>query len=69
MSIDEQALKNFENSNFNFVDEKGKDVDYSNLSKDVKYTLRDGKTVVQDNMSLKYVVDTINNEFGEVTNV
>lgn len=69
MSIDDDALKNFENSKFNFVDENGKDVDYNNLSKDVKYTLRDGKTVVQDNMPLKYVVDTINNEFGEVTNV
>ena len=69
MSIDDDALKNFENSNFNFVDDEGKDVDYSNLSKDVKYTLRDGQTVVQDNMPLKYVVDTINNEFGEVTNV
>lgn len=69
MSIDDQALKNFENSKFNFVDENGKDVDYSNLSQDVKYTLRDGKAVVQDNMPLKYVVDTINNEFGEVTNV
>ena len=69
MSIDAQALKNFENSKFNFVDDEGKDVDYNNLSKDVKYTLRDGKTVVQDNMPLKYVVDTINNEFGEVTNV
>ena len=69
MSIDDEALKNFENSNFNFVDENGKDVDYSNLSEDVKYTLRDGKTVVQDNMPIKYVVDTINNEFGEETNV
>lgn len=69
MSIDDDALKNFENSKFNFVDENGKDVDYNSLSKDVKYTLRDGKTVVQDNMPLKYVVDTINNEFGEVTNV
>lgn len=69
MSIDDEALKNFENSNFNFVDDEGKDVDYSNLSEDVKYTLRDDQTVVQDNMPLKYVVDTINNEFGEVTNV
>lgn len=69
MSIDDDALKNFENSNFNFVDDEGKDVDYNNLSEDVKYTLRDGETVVQDNMPLKYVVDTINNEFGEVTNV
>lgn len=69
MSIDDDALKNFENSNFNFVDENGKDVDYSNLSQDVKYTLRDGQTVVQDNMPLKYVVDTINNEFGAKTNV
>ena len=69
MSIDDQALKNFESSKFNFVDDEGKDVDYNNLSEDVKYTLRDGKTVVQDNMPLKYVVDTINNEFGEETNV
>lgn len=69
MSIDDEALKNFENSKFNFVDDQGKDVDYSNLSEDVKYTLRDGKTVVQDNMPLKYVVDTINNEFGKETNV
>lgn len=69
MSINADALKNFENSNFNFVDDEGKDVDYSNLSKDVKYTLRDGKTVVQDNMPLQYVVDTINNEFGKETNV
>lgn len=69
MSIDNDALKNFENSNFNFVDENGKDVDYNNLSKDVKYTFRDGKTVVQDNMPLKYVVDTINNEFDAETNV
>ena len=69
MSIDDDALKNFENSKFNFVDENGKDVNYSNLSKDVKYTLRNGKTVVQDNMPFQYVVDTINNEFGEETNV
>lgn len=69
MSIDDEALKNFENSNFNFVDENNKNVDFSNLSKDVKYTLRDGQTVVQDNMPLKYVVDTINNEFGKETNI
>ena len=52
-------------SKFNFVDENGKDVDYDNLSDDVKYVFRDGKEVVQDNMSMKMLVDTINNEFGK----
>lgn len=56
-------------SKFNFVDENGKDVDYDNLSDDVKYVFRDGKEVVQDNMSMKMLVDTINNEFGKETNV
>lgn len=56
-------------SEFNFVDENGKDVDYDNLSDDVKYVFRDGKEVVQDNMSMKMLVDTINNEFGKETNV
>ena len=56
-------------SKFNFVDENGKDVDYDNLPDDVKYVFRDGKEVVQDNMSMKMLVDTINNEFGKETNV
>ena len=56
-------------SKFNFVDENGKYVDYDNLSDDVKYVFRDGKEVVQDNMSMKMLVDTINNEFGKETNV
>ena len=56
-------------SKFNFVDENGKDVYYDNLSDDVKYVFRDGKEVVQDNMSMKMLVDTINNEFGKETNV
>lgn len=69
MEIDADALKNFKDSKFDFVDENGKDVDYDNLSDDVKYVFRDGKEVVQDNMSVKMVVDTINNEFGKETNV
>lgn len=69
MEIDADALKNFKNSKFNFVDENGKDVNYDNLSDDVKYVFRDGKEVVQDNMSMKMLVDTINNEFGKETNV
>lgn len=69
MEIDADALKNFKDSKFNFVDENGKDVDYDNLSDDVKYVFRDGKEVVQDNMSMKMLVDTINNEFGKETNV
>lgn len=69
MEIDADALKNFKDSKFNFVDENGKDVDYDNLSDDVKYVFRDGKEVVQDNMSVKMLVDTINNEFGKETNV
>lgn len=69
MEIHADALKNFKDSKFNFVDENGKDVDYDNLSDDVKYVFRDGKEVVQDNMSVKMLVDTINNEFGKETNV
>ena len=69
MEIDADALKNFKDSKFNFVDENGKDVDYDNLLDDVKYVFRDGKEVVQDNMSVKMLVDTINNEFGKETNV
>lgn len=69
MKIDQDALKNFQASKFDFVDAKGNDVDFSNLSEDVKYTLRDGKTVVQDDMSAKDVVDTINDEYGKTINV
>lgn len=69
MEIDEDALKNFQSSKFDFVDAKGNDVDFGNLSDDVKYTLRDGDAVVQDNMSAKEVVDTINDEYGKTLNV
>ena len=69
MEINEDALKNFQSSKFDFVDAKGNDVDFSNLSDDVKYTLRDGKEIVEDNMSAKDVVDTINNEYGKNLNV
>lgn len=67
--IDADALKNFEASKFNFVDENNKAVDYNNLSDDVKYIFRDGKTVVEDNMTKQSVINTINNEFGKETNV
>ena len=69
MNIDQDALKNFQASKFDFVDAKGNDVDFGNLSEDVKYTLRDGETVVQDDMTMKDVVDTINDEYGETMNV
>ena len=69
MEINEDALKNFQNSKFNFVDAKGNDVDYNNLTDDVTYTLRDGKTVVEDDMKAQDVVDTINNEYGKTLNV
>ena len=69
MEINEDALKNFQNSKFDFVDAKGNDVDFGNLSDDVKYTLRDGKEIVEDDMSAKDVVDTINNEYGKELNV
>lgn len=65
MEIDEDALKNFQNSKFDFVDAKGNDVDFKNLSDDTTYTLRDGETVVEDDMKAKDVVDTINNEYGK----
>lgn len=67
--MNDEALKNFKASKFNFVDDSGKDVDYDNLSDDVKYTLRDGETVVEDNMSKQALIDTINNEFGKEVNV
>jgi hypothetical protein len=69
MEINEDALKNFQNSKFDFVDAKDNDVDFSNLSDDVTYTLRDGETVVEDDMKAKDVVDTINNEYGKTMNV
>lgn len=69
MEINEDALKNFQNSKFDFVDAKGNDVDYNNLTDDVTYMLRDGKTVVEDDMKAQDVVDTINNEYGRILNV
>ena len=69
MKIDEDALQNFQNSKFNFVDAKGNDVDFSNLSDDIKYTLRDGDAIVQDDMTVKDVVDTINDEYGKKLDV
>lgn len=69
MNIDQDALKNFQASKFDFVDAKGNDVDFNNLNEDVKYTLRDGETIVQDDMTVKGVVDTINDEYGKTINV
>jgi hypothetical protein len=69
MEINEDALKNFQNSKFDFVDAKGNAVDFSNLSDDVTYTLRDGETVVEDDMKAQDVVDTINNEYGKTLDV
>ncbi|MBB1070588.1 hypothetical protein H5S40_10570 [Limosilactobacillus sp. RRLNB_1_1] len=69
MEINADALKNFQNSKFNFVDADGNDVDFDNLDESVKYTLRDGETVVEDDMHAKDVVDTINNEYGKTMNV
>ncbi|WP_085649522.1 hypothetical protein [Limosilactobacillus reuteri] len=69
MEINADALKNFQDSKFNFVDADGNDVDFDNLDESVKYTLRDGETVVEDDMYAKDVVDTINNEYGKTMNV
>ena len=69
MEINADALKNFQDSKFNFVDADGNDVDFDNLDESVKYTLRDGETVVEDDMHDKDVVDTINNEYGKTMNV
>lgn len=69
MEINADALKNFQDSKFNFVDTNGNDVDFDNLDESVKYTLRDGETVVEDDMHAKDVVDTINNEYGKTMNV
>ncbi|MBM6753490.1 MULTISPECIES: hypothetical protein [Lactobacillaceae] len=65
MEINADALKNFENSKFDFVDANGKAVDFNNLDENGKYTLRDGETIVEDNMHAKDVVETINNEYGK----
>lgn len=69
MEINADALKNFQDSKFNFVDADGNDVDFDNLDESVKYTLRGGETVVEDDMHAKDVVDTINNEYGKTMNV
>ncbi|OYS48559.1 hypothetical protein CBF87_01205 [Limosilactobacillus reuteri] len=69
MEINADALKNFQDSKFNFVDADGNDADFDNLDESVKYTLRDGETVVEDDMHAKDVVDTINNEYGKTMNV
>lgn len=69
MEINEDALKNFQSSKFNFVDAKGNAADLSNLDDAVKYTLRDGDAIVQDDMTVKDVVDTINDEYGKALNV
>ena len=69
MEINADALKNFQDSKFNFVEADGNDVDFDNLDESVKYTLRDGETVVEDDMHAKDVVDTINNEYGKTMNV
>ena len=69
MKINEDALQNFQSSKFNFVDAKCNDVDLSNLDDSVKYTLRDGDAIVQDDMAAKNVVDTINDEYGKTLNV
>ncbi|WP_331200306.1 hypothetical protein [Limosilactobacillus reuteri] len=69
MEINADALKNFQDSKFNFVDADGNDVDFDNLDESVKYTLRDGETVIEDDMHAKDVVDTINNEYSKTMNV
>ncbi|WP_076461722.1 hypothetical protein [Limosilactobacillus caccae] len=69
MEINADALKNFQNSKFDFVDANGNNVDFNNLDEAGKYTLRDGETIVEDNMKAKDVVDTINNEYGKTLNV
>lgn len=69
MEIDEDALKAFEASKFNFVDDKKKPVDFKSLSDDVQYTLMDGTEVVQDQMSKHDLITTINDEFGKTLDV
>ena len=69
MSIDAEALKNFQGSKFNFVDDNGKEPDYSKLSDDAQYSLRVGEQVVQDQMDGHAVTYTINNEWGKDENI
>lgn len=69
MEIDADALKNFQNSKFNFITDNADEPDYDNLDQDANYILRIGDTVVQDQMSAQAVVNTINNEWGEKENV
>lgn len=69
MKIDEEALKNFEASKFNFVDDNKKPVDFNNLDDDAQYVLMDGTEVVQDQMSKHDLITTINDEFGKTLDV
>ena len=69
MKIDSDALKNFQNSKFNFITDNSDEPDYDNLDQDTKYILRIGDTVVQDQMSAQALVNTINNEWGKKENV
>lgn len=69
MDLDEKALNNFNNSDFNFIDDQGNDADLNNLSESGTYTFRNGKDVIEDRMKAKDVVDTINNEFGDKLNI
>lgn len=67
--INADALAKFNDSGFNFVDNNNKPVNFDNLSDDTTYTLRNDSIVVQDNMAKANVVNTVNNEFGNKTNV
>lgn len=69
MEIDKDALANFKNSDFNFIDSNSNEPDYDNLNADDTYIFRNKETVIQDNMNAHDVVATINNEFGKTTNV
>lgn len=69
MSVDKQALANMQKQGFNFVDENSNDVDFDNINEDGKFIFRHGQEVIQDNMSAKMMVDTVNNEFGTEVNV
>lgn len=69
MEIDQDALKNFQDEGFNFVDADGNDVDYSNIADDGSFSFRHDKTVIQDQMKKADIIKTINNEFGANTNV
>lgn len=69
MAIDAEALKNFQGSKFNFVDDSGNEPDYNSLSDDAQYSLRIGDQVVQDQMDAHAVTYTINNEWGKQENI